>query len=136
MDSSTDYRAGLQGGCGLHESHLPPGSPHRRIGGEFKQPTYVSQHSPFLYRVVITTFNAREWEKYQEPAREKEGGERLEADATRTEGGVVKRVWCPKFAADGVTGEAFLQLSCPPLINPGLGEVFDCIDLELHVMKE
>ena len=83
MDSSTDYRAGLQSGCGLRESHLPPGSPHRRIGGEFKQPTYVSQHSPFLYRVVITTFNAREWEKYQEPAREKEGGERLEADATR-----------------------------------------------------
>ena len=49
---------------------------------------------------------------------------------------MVKRVWCPTFAADGVTaGEAFLQHSCPPLINPGLGEVFDCADLELHVMK-
>ena len=60
------------------------------------------------------------------------------ADATRdADGGVVKRVWCPTFAADadGVTGEAFLQLSCPPHINPGLGEVFDCADLELHVMK-
>ena len=59
------------------------------------------------------------------------------AEATRdADGGVVKRVWCPTFAADGVTaGEAFLQHSCPPLINPGLGEVFDCADLELHVMK-
>ena len=59
------------------------------------------------------------------------------ADATRdADGGVVKRVWCPTFAADGVTGEAFLQHECPPHINPGLGEVFDCADLELHVMKE
>ena len=54
------------------------------------------------------------------------------------EGGVVKRVWCPTFAADadGVTGEAFLQHKCPPHINAGLGEVFECADLELHVMKE